>query len=99
MRKTETEENIRRMREAKEMPVWGTGTPEAVKGKYTPGQYRDEAKSFLRASMDKNVYDMLMQRRSSSMHTYVIAKMYLSAGDWCKYVWIEHHGSLAGFRE
>ena len=66
-------------------------------GNYTPGDYREEAKAFLKACMDEKTYNFIMSHGDGRNHPYVAAKIYLESGDWEKYIWIEHHGSLDGF--
>ena len=74
-----------------ERPDTGNG------GHYTPGDYREEAKAFLKTCMDEKTYDSIMSHGEGRSHPYVAARIYLGKNDWNKYVWIEHHGSLEGF--
>ena len=68
-----------------------------VRGGCFSGNYLTEVVSFLKEHMDEKTYNMVVQRGEKK--PYVAAKVFLSPSDWRKYVWIEQHGSLDGFRE
>ncbi len=66
---------------------------------YSPGKYREEAKSFLRTCMDESTFEMIMSKEKESSHPFVAARVFLDDSDWKKFIWIEQNGSLAGFSE
>ena len=67
-------------------------------GNYSPGQYRDAAKEFLRSRIGEETYNLIMKDGIGEKYPYVAARIYLSPEEWEQYVWIEHHGSLRQFR-
>ena len=66
-------------------------------GVYSPGLYREEAKAFLRECLGEANYERIMSHRNGHAYPYVVARIFLKASDWKKYVWIEHHGSVEGY--
>lgn len=68
-----------------------------MSSQYVPGEFREEAQAFLRERLGGRLYEQVMESEESRTHPYVPAKVFLSAPDWKKYVWIEQHGSLQGF--
>ena len=40
-----------------------------------------------------------MSSEAGRRHRYVAARAFLNQADWEKFVWIEQHGSLAGYPE
>ncbi len=84
-------EDARRLRAARKEAGCG--------GNYTPGVYREQALTFLKERIDTETYNCLMRHGECLRHPYVAAKIYLNAGDWDKYIWIEQHGSLEGYPE
>lgn len=78
-------------------PIGGSGTV----GVYRPGvgAYQHEAKAFFRQCVGDEVYERAMGSEAGRRHYYVAARAFLNQSDWEKFVWIEQHGSLAGFPE
>ena len=66
-------------------------------GKYTPGPYKEEAKSFFRKCVGDDIYFKAMSTEAGSRHHYVAARVYLNEPDWERFCWIEEYGSLAGY--
>ena len=66
-------------------------------GIYTPGAYKDEAKAFFRQCVGAEIYERAMSSEAGRRHHYVAARAFLNQADWEKFVWIEQHGSLAGY--
>ena len=71
--------------------------PEA--GYYRPGNYKDEAREFLREHVDRKTFDLVMDDNGQGGIAPVMAKLYLNEDDWERFIWIENHGSLEGFIE
>ena len=67
-------------------------------GAYRPGEFKQEAMAFLREHITPSQYEQIMARADSRKYPYVAARLFLSPPDWDRYVWIEHHGTLDGFR-
>ena len=65
--------------------------------RYSPGKYKTEAVSFLKQCLDSDTFAKLCKSENFRKNPVVGAKIYLSAENWNKYVWIEQHGSLDGF--
>ena len=87
-------ENVRALRVDQAAPA-GDGAP--ALGVYAPGAYKDEAKAFFRLCVGAEVYDRAMSSEAGRRHHYVAARAFLNQADWEKFVWIEQHGSLAGY--
>lgn len=64
---------------------------------YKPGKHTGEALAFMKERVGKERFDRIMESADSRRHPYVAARLFLSAEDWRKYVWIEQNGSLDGF--
>ena len=67
-------------------------------GAYAPGDYKKEAADFLRAHMDESIFALIPDDDGERRLSCVAARVFLSAEDWEKYVWIEQHGSLDGYQ-
>jgi len=65
---------------------------------YTPGAFMEEAMAFLKKNMDEDVFTMVMNSQDEKAIPSVLARIYLNEDDWQKYIWIEKHGSLEGFK-
>ncbi len=68
-------------------------------GVYQPGPFREEAKAFFRRCVGEETYERAMGSEAGRRHHYVAARAFLSQPDWERFVWIEQHGTLAGFPE
>ena len=68
-------------------------------GEYTPGEYKEQARAFLRECLGEGKYCSIMSSAESRSLPHVAARVFLSDEQWAKYVWIERHGSLEGFSE
>ena len=66
--------------------------------RYSPGIYKTEAVMFLKQCLDSDTFDRLCKSENFRRNPVVAAKIYLGGEDWNRYVWIEQHGSLAGFK-
>ena len=75
----------------------GEGAP--ALGVYAPGAYKDEAKAFFPLCVGAEIYEPAMRSEAGRRHHYVAARTFLNQVDWEKFVWIEQHGSLAGYPE
>ena len=64
---------------------------------YSPGVYKKEAVAFLKQCLNEEVFEKLCRNEKFRRNPVIGAKLFLSAEDWNKYVWIEQHGSLNGF--
>ena len=56
----------------------------------------DEADAFLRTQIDQETYQKIMGHEAGRAHPYVAARIVMDNEQWEKYLWISHHGSLAG---
>lgn len=65
--------------------------------RYSPGIYKTEAVLFLQQCVDSSTFERLCASENFRRSPVVAAKILLCREDWNKYVWIEQHGSLAGF--
>ena len=64
---------------------------------YKPGKYTKKAVAFLRECVGEERFRLIMNNADSRKHPYVAARLFLSAKDWRKYVWIEQNGTAEGF--
>ncbi len=65
---------------------------------YRPGKYREEALDFLKERLGEKQFEQIMGKADSREHPYVAARVFLSPADWERYVWIEQHGTLEGYK-
>ena len=63
------------------------------------GPFLHEADAYLRMQIDQETYQRIMGYEAGQAHPYVAARILLKPGQWNKYLWISHHGSLAGYRK
>lgn len=61
------------------------------------GPFTQEADAYFRTMVDANTYQRIMGYENGRAHPYVAARILMDNAQWEKYVWISHHGSLAGF--
>ena len=67
-------------------------------GVYRQGfRHRQESLQFFRQCVGDDVYAKAMNSEAGREHHYTVARAFLDRTDWEKFVWIEEHGSLAGF--
>ena len=62
------------------------------------GPFLQEADDFLRMQIGQETYQKFMGCEAGQAHPYVAARILLNPGQWNKYLWISHHGSLSEFR-
>ena len=67
-------------------------------GNYAPGEFRAEAMAFIRSCLGEEQYARVLGTAKARQHPYVAARLFLSPADWEKYVYLERHGTLDGFR-
>ena len=60
------------------------------------GPFLQEADAFLRTQIDRETYQKIMGHEAGRAHPYVAARIVMDDEQWEKYLWISHHGSLAG---
>ena len=63
------------------------------------GPFLREADTYLRTQIDRETYQRIMGYEAGRAHPYVAARILLDPGQWNRYLWISHHGSLTGFRD
>ena len=63
------------------------------------GSFLREADAFFRAQIDQETYAKVMGSEDSRAHPYVAARIMMNNEQWGQYLWISHHGSLAGYRK
>lgn len=68
-------------------------------GEYIPGEYKEEARTFLKECLGEEMYSSIMNSDESRRLPHVAARIFLNDEQWAKYVWIERCGSLEGFSE
>ena len=84
--------------EISSIPTESDGSGGYGLGIYKPGsQYKEKALEFFQQCVGKEVYERAMSSEVGKRHYYVAVRTFLSQTDWEKFVWIEEHGSLAGF--
>ena len=79
-------------------PVKKDDQPAHPEDRYIPGTYKETAIAFLRESIDDKTYERLISHSGWDRCPYVAAKLFLDKDDWKKYIWIEQHGTLNGFK-
>ena len=60
-------------------------------------KYKTESLAYFRQCVGEETYRLAMNSEAGRAHHYAAARAFLSQTDWEKFVWIEEHGSLAGF--
>ena len=63
------------------------------------GAFLREADAFFRAQIDQETYAKVMDSEDARAHPYVAARIMMNNEQWRQYLWISHHGSLAGYRK
>lgn len=63
------------------------------------GSFLREADAFFRAQIDQETYAKVMDSEDGRAHPYVAARIMMNNEQWGQYLWISHHGSLAGYRK
>ena len=86
-----------KVRNDRTIPVGSIGKDDQPLGVYKPGAFQDESKAFFLQCVGRETYDRAMNSEAGRRHHYVAARAFLSQSDWVKFVWIEQHGSLAGY--
>ena len=67
-------------------------------GVYRPGfRFKREALDYFRHCVGEETYLRAMSSDAGRAHHYVAARVFLTQAEWERFVWIEEHGSLAGF--
>lgn len=66
---------------------------------YKPGRHTKEAVAFLKERVGEERFRLIMKSPDSRKYPYVAARLFLSAKDWRKYVWIEKNGTLEGYSD